>query len=522
MPPEKKEGTVVIRSHGVPPDKLSEISCRFSSLVNATCPKVARVQSMIRKHSRKGLPVIITGDRGHAEVKGLVGHSGGKALVVENIDEARALEPAPEVLVVSQTTFDKDEFIKITSIINSNFIAPDIRNTICESTSNRQQEVRSLCFITDAIIVVGGRSSANTARLLKISEELGTPALHIESPSELNAIDFSKFKTVAVTAGASTPRWLINETVDTIEEMDNRSVRGLLRAAAKFLVHSNIILASAAASLSYVFTAYMERLFNYRLAAVAFFYVFGMHNLNNYFLVHDFGRSSTIMRFRARHKYWLFPASLISLVLAVYFGAAESHGSPAGLVVLGFSIILGILYNVDLFSGWLERKSGLKSLHDIPGSKDILIPLAWSTVIVLFPVFSVIPREFHVLYILISFIITMALMFLRSTLLHLGSIEDDKIIGNDTIATYLGAKAALKIVNITVPIFIFFLVLLSYTGTGWRGAFIFSVNAFVVIIYVNLFKKKLIYGNFISSIVLDLNLVSAGFIAYAIRKLTEL
>ena len=275
-------------------------------------------------------------------------------------------------------------------------------------------EIAKFCGMVDAMVVVGGKGSANTRRLVSICRSKGIPTYHIERSEEINDRDFSGYNKVGVTAGASTPRWLINHTLEEIERADKSSFYGLVRRFAKFCVYSYLALSVAAAALSYVFTTYMELPTDFRFAAIAFMYVYALYNINVYFMRKKKERSGMeASRFLHKYKVWLISTTFLCLAGALFLSSQEG---TASLVIVAASILLGILFSVELFSLWLIRKSGVKSLQDIPGSKDLFSPLALSTVIVLVPVFSDIPTE-SLLQIIISFLITASLIFLRSTLL---------------------------------------------------------------------------------------------------------
>jgi 4-hydroxy-3-methylbut-2-enyl diphosphate reductase len=195
-----------------------------------------------------------------------------------------------------------------------------------------------------------------------------------------------------------------------------------------------------------------------------------------------------------------------SLVLAFFAGTIS-------FIIVAAAVLLGILFHVEMFSGLLLHKIGVKSLHDIPASRDIFSTLALSTVIVLVPAFSGITTG-TTLQIVISFLITALLIFLRSILLHLVDIEEDRIVGRDTIPTYLGERTTVKIITYTTIAFVIMLFLLSILGIGWPGAFLFSINTVAVFVLIRLFRKKIIMRYYLFSLVLDLNLILSGVVAF--------
>jgi len=214
---ERAHGTVVIRAHGVPPRVKEQLAESGAEVVDATCPRVLKVQAIIEKYRRQDHATIIVGDRDHAEVVGLLGYAGDKGTVVSNIEEVDDLALTPPYIVVSQTTQDEEEFFRIRDAILERFPGGKVFNTICDSTHKRQEEVRRLCADVDALVVVGGRNSANTRRLAEIASQLGREVHLVETAADLDLEALSGHETVGVTAGASTPTWIIEDVVQALE-----------------------------------------------------------------------------------------------------------------------------------------------------------------------------------------------------------------------------------------------------------------------------------------------------------------
>jgi (E)-4-hydroxy-3-methyl-but-2-enyl pyrophosphate reductase len=202
--------TIIIRAHGISPQERKKIKEKGIRIVDATCPKVAHVQAIIRKHASQDYAVIIVGDADHPEVNGLLGHAHGKGIVIGSVNDVDRLPPLEKVCVVAQTTQNMDEFNEIVNRTRERFSDTVIFNTICDSTEKRQAEVKRLAAETDAVFIIGGRNSANTRRLATISELQGKPTFHIETAEELNQISIRGFERVGVSAGASTPNWIID------------------------------------------------------------------------------------------------------------------------------------------------------------------------------------------------------------------------------------------------------------------------------------------------------------------------
>jgi len=211
------EGTVIIRSHGVSPERRQQLDKTGATIVDATCPKVKKVQSIIGRCAEKGLYVIIVGDEDHAEVKGLLGFSGKNSAVIESEDEVATLPLGEKMCVVAQTTQSKDTFSRVAGKIKERFPEAEIFDTICDANRNRQEEMKTLCHSVEAVIVVGGRGSANTRRLAEIAESKGVPTFFVENEEELPMDELKQYSEIGVIGGASTPDWVLQQVVDQLE-----------------------------------------------------------------------------------------------------------------------------------------------------------------------------------------------------------------------------------------------------------------------------------------------------------------
>jgi len=211
--------TVIVRAHGVPPEEMTQIGEAAQRVVDATCPKVSMIQQRIAEHSARGFAVVIAGDADHPEVVGLLGHAQGLAFVVSSPEDVDRLPELDRVLLVAQSTQDEEVFVAIRERLLARFPHGEALSTICQSTHRRQSEVRELAGQVDALVVIGGKNSANTRRLAEISQALGTPAYHVETADELPLDELGKLSKVGITAGASTPAWIIEQVVQTLSRL---------------------------------------------------------------------------------------------------------------------------------------------------------------------------------------------------------------------------------------------------------------------------------------------------------------
>jgi (E)-4-hydroxy-3-methyl-but-2-enyl pyrophosphate reductase (IPP and DMAPP forming) len=217
-------GRVVIRSHGTGPQIYQQAAAKNLGIIDATCPFVKNVQQLAVLLHEQYYQIIIVGEREHAEVKGVLESVAGDALVVNSLTDINRQQLSPKIGVISQTTQDIVNFQRITSKLVE--CAKEIRifNTICLATSKRQQEAAELSKIADLMIIVGGKNSANTARLREISRDNGSVGYQVESPDELNPEWFRDVNKVGITAGASTPDKQIEMVLEEIRKIGGKVI----------------------------------------------------------------------------------------------------------------------------------------------------------------------------------------------------------------------------------------------------------------------------------------------------------
>jgi len=218
-PAEVESGAIVLSAHGVDPMVEEEARARGLEVIDATCPFVRRAHGHIRTLAGEGYAVVILGDPGHREVGGLAARAGGAAEIVTNAEQAEALPFREKYGLVVQTTQRPERLREVASALASRCGELRVFNTICEATVGRQKSARQLGEHVDVMVVVGGRNSANTARLREICGATGTPTHHIETAAELDPAWFEGAARVGVTAGASTPDWIIEQVVARLREL---------------------------------------------------------------------------------------------------------------------------------------------------------------------------------------------------------------------------------------------------------------------------------------------------------------
>lgn len=206
-------GTIIIRSHGVAKNIYDYIEKKGLECVDATCPFVKRIHSIVQKQSELGKTIVIAGNAGHPEVEGIMGWCSGDVIVLERPEEIDNIKISneTEICIVSQTTFNYKKFQDIVEIFGKNGYNSNIVNTICNATEERQTEARSIAAEVDVMIVIGGKHSSNSRKLYEICSEECAKTYFIQSLDDLQLELPKAVKVVGITAGASTPNKLIEE-----------------------------------------------------------------------------------------------------------------------------------------------------------------------------------------------------------------------------------------------------------------------------------------------------------------------
>ncbi|WP_309387619.1 4-hydroxy-3-methylbut-2-enyl diphosphate reductase [Cerasicoccus frondis] len=212
---------MVVRAHGVSPERRAYLKNLGLTFKDATCPDVGIIAGKVKLHARKGYQVVIFGDPKHPEVIGILGYATSGGHVISNEADIEALpELGDNVCMVSQSTMFVDEFQRLAALVRERFPKVIILDTICGATRERQADIDVLIEQgANAVVVVGGRHSANTIKLATLVEKKGLPAFHVESPEELDVSSLTRYDTVGLTAGASTPAYLIEAVREKIEAL---------------------------------------------------------------------------------------------------------------------------------------------------------------------------------------------------------------------------------------------------------------------------------------------------------------
>jgi 4-hydroxy-3-methylbut-2-enyl diphosphate reductase len=214
------ETIAVIRAHGVTPNVQRNLEQRAAKVIDATCPFVTRVQHLAERAAKQGRDVVVAGNPDHPEMIGVVGYAPNNTYVVRDADEVSNLPRLRSPIVVSQTTIKLKTFLDVAEAVRERADStPEVINTICSATRDRQDAARALAGQVDAFYVIGGRHSSNSVKLLAVCQEQCERSFLIETPAEINGDDLRGVTRVGVTAGASTPNWLIDQVVLRLHEI---------------------------------------------------------------------------------------------------------------------------------------------------------------------------------------------------------------------------------------------------------------------------------------------------------------
>lgn len=212
-------GTLIVRSHGAPPSVFKKAQSLGINLIDATCPFVKKAQKCAQQLEREGYEVLVVGEKEHPEVKSIVGHLEHSAKVVGSVEELSTWEIPRKVGIVAQTTQSMANFSKILAVMLEKAHEIKIFNTICNSTINRIESARKLAEKVEVMLVVGGKNSANTTRLAQVVKEVLTESYHIEIPEEIDPRWLEGKERVGISAGASTPEWIISAVISHLQAL---------------------------------------------------------------------------------------------------------------------------------------------------------------------------------------------------------------------------------------------------------------------------------------------------------------
>ena len=410
---KNKNATLVIRAHGITPQFRKELEQSGLELCDATCPLVKQAQDIIKKYTEQGYDTVIIGDADHAEVIGLLGYADGRGHVAADVNEAAKFPPFKKVNIVAQTTQQERVFEQSAQIIAAKAETSVISNTICQPTRQRQSETMEFAKNADLVVVVGGKHSANTARLAEVCRELSSKTLLIENEKELIGEDLKTPKNIFITAGASTPGWVIDNVFKIITATRRKyyyTPKIIINNVWSFVLKSPLYTSAAALCLTYVAMKLQGIPINPLLFLLSLAFVFSLTGLNR-------ATTKTVSDLNTKMDV------VFCLVLGTT-GLAAAFALGKGIFILTlFFWLLGVMYPFSYYFNF-------KKLTSLPGAKDTVTALGWAFVCAFLPAYaeSIIFTNEHYLAV---FYVTL-LVFIRSILLGIGAANKDIMIGKES------------------------------------------------------------------------------------------
>jgi 4-hydroxy-3-methylbut-2-enyl diphosphate reductase len=219
---EVESGTLFVRAHGLPVEVYEKAKTKGLTILDATCPMVTKIHVQAEKLKADGYKIVVVGDPSHPEVKGTLSHVPG-AWCISSPDDVAALPRGSRVGVVVQSTWSGAQFTDIVKKLSEKYYEVRAVNTICTDTHNRQSEAEDLSREVEVMVVVGGKTSANTKHLADLSASNGARAYHVEGPDELQPQWFDGVKIAGLMSGASTPGWLVDQVADRMDALSKRA-----------------------------------------------------------------------------------------------------------------------------------------------------------------------------------------------------------------------------------------------------------------------------------------------------------
>ena len=213
----EKNSTAIVRSHGLPKDFYDKMDIISTNVVDATCPFVKKIQDIVYENYKSGHGIILIGDKDHPEIRGINGWSDNSSIIINSIEDVERFDFSEDraYIVAVQTTYKLEKYLQIEKILKNRLKKVEFFNTICYATRERQDSARELSKTVDAMIVIGGKSSSNTKKLAEICSENCITFL-IETAKDIDLEKISSFSTIGITAGASTPDFIIDEVKDLL------------------------------------------------------------------------------------------------------------------------------------------------------------------------------------------------------------------------------------------------------------------------------------------------------------------
>lgn len=510
-------GTIVIRAHGISPQERAQIKSTHLRVVDATCPKVMKIHAAAKKHHKQGYLVVVVGDRDHPEVSGILGYTEGRGVVVGRPEEALGLPDAARVLVVAQTTFSQEMFSDILAAIARRYPNAELEavDTLCDSTKRRQDEVRELSARVDAMVVVGGKNSGNTRRLYETAAHSGVPSFQIEDETELDPADFAGFRTVGLTAGASTPNWVIMRVCDRLADIDRSGRSRLLDAISgmlRFVVNGYLWAGLAAGGLAAAASLMMGVASFFWIPVVSGLYVFSMHLANRII-------DTEAMRFNDPARQRLFTKRRTPFMITAVASAGCAvflawRLSPICGLVVGLAVLAGVAFTARIVPPGIQRRFGYRRIKDIPTSKTFLVAAAWAAVSAGVPYLMEMSTIEPVTFLTV-FAFCFLLVFIRASLYDIRDIQGDAVVGRETIPVIIGKPWTQRLVLVLTGVVALLLIWARLSGAVTSLGWWLLIVPVYCLSTLWLYHRRVIFQGVTFEAVVDFEFILAGIVSTA-------
>ncbi len=432
-PWDEAGGTLFLRTHGVTVEERERLSRLDLRLKDLTCPRVGRALSISMKMASRGYDVLIFGDPGHHEVKAILSAAGASGRVISSVDQVGELPELEKPFLLSQTTQNTREFIELLEALRRRWPGIEFAETICDSTAKRQKELRELMDKADAVVIVGGRNSANTGRLASIAGESGLPVFRVETHDELDPEALSGYRRVLLSAGASTPEWSIRKVRERLLEIQGQSSgAGWIRSGFRNLVFSGAHIPLIALFLA---LAQGATIGGHGWARAGLAAGFLLWSFTSFTAVLECRRITITSQkrqefIRGHEGAMLFLAGAgLALAVVVSWGLGT-----AWMVWTAVAVLSCILYALPL----IRENQFFDLLRRIPGSREVLFTVAWGFLVCVLPSVILAGMDFGPR--LLVWPVSLAFLFFsRSLLIDLVDLQGDALLGMDTLPIHLGA-----------------------------------------------------------------------------------
>lgn len=509
----RHQGTVVIRAHGVPPEVKEKLRARGLKVVDGTCPKVRWVQGLVKKHIKLGRDVVILGEREHPEVVGLVGHGMGKPHVIQRVEDIENLPELKDPVLLAQTTQERERFWRAAEKLKEKYPELLIFDTICNATKERQEEVKALSEKVQAIVVVGGRHSGNTRRLLEVAQGTGRPAYLVETEQEIDPRWFEGVDSVGVTAGASTPNWMLIRVLKRLEDISKKKeslLTKMTKATLRFAFYTGILAALSVASVLIGIQAMTKAQLGYLTPMVVALLFISMLITARYVDRESLSYNDPNMyQFLVDYRVGVMAFGTFCLVMALYL----SYKHLTWLHTMG-----GILMFLGVLGYRMQKKLGIDRAFSLPGTRSL--GEAFIFAILSGPFINAEKWIQEPLSALFPLFICLSFGIARSLFQDILHFQGDLLVGEKSLSVIFGDERLIKWLFGVCILQIVLLTIHILSGNFLGMPLLLSSVLFILTVFA--YYKRLILIPSRAEIFSDIAIISTGYFVFILNRLVHI